>query len=105
MEHVDLINRIIEAEQEAQRIAGQAREKLNALPQELKEQKEKLRREMYARADKRIAEVSKREEEWADEQIAELDARQKEELSALEKLFEEHRQEWAEKLFSLVTGR
>lgn len=105
MEHVDLINRIIEAEQEAQLIAGQAREKLNALPQELKEQTEKLRRDMYARADKRIDEMRKREAEWAEEQIAQLNTQQERELAALEQLFEEHRQEWAEKLFSLVIGR
>lgn len=105
MEHVDLINRIIEAEQEAQRIAGEARGKLDTLPEELKDKTETLRREIYKRADRRIREVRAQEEVWTAERVADLGARHTEDLAALESSFAEHRQEWAGKLLDMVVGR
>ncbi|MCL2031105.1 MAG: hypothetical protein FWG93_06115 [Oscillospiraceae bacterium] len=105
MEHVDLINRIIEAEQEAQRIAGQARDKLGALPEELKGETDKLRKELYKRADRRIDEVRAQEQEWAARRVAQMEARHAADLAALERSFAEHRQEWADRLLDMVTGR
>ncbi|MDR1735661.1 MAG: hypothetical protein LBR85_02170 [Oscillospiraceae bacterium] len=105
MEHIDLINRIIEAEQEAQRIAGEARDKLRALPADLKSQTDKVRRDLYARADSRIEEVRREEEQYASDTVAELDARFKSDLAELEGVFAAHSKAWEDRLFALVTER
>lgn len=105
MEHVELINRIIEAENEAQRIAGDARDKLIALPAELQEKTEIVHQEMRRRAENRVEQVRKHEEQWADERVAALNAQLAEELAALERMFAERRQQWADHMLAMVIGR
>ncbi len=105
MEHVNLINRIIEAEQKAQEIAGAAKAKRQNLQSDLKSATDEIRQTYLDRATRRINEVRKNEERIADEMIAQLDQRYAQELSHMESMFSEHRSEWIDRLFSLIVGR
>lgn len=105
MEHINLINRIIEAEQKAQEMADAAKAKRQSLQSDLKGATDEIRKTYFERASRRIEDVRGNEERHADEMSAQLDERYLQELSHMESMFSEHRTEWVNKLFSLIVGR
>lgn len=105
LKHVDLINRIIEAEQKAQQLAGQARDKKLHLHEELRESAANMRQTYFDRANHRIDSVRERENSQNDEKIMALTVMQNLELANMETTFLQHRDEWIEKLFSMIVDR
>lgn len=105
MEHISLINRIIEAEQRAQEIFNAARSKHQNLQADLKGATEDIQKGYRERASRRIEEVRRQEDKHAVECIAELDERFARDLSAMEGTFATHRADWVNTLFSLIVGR
>ena len=105
MKHVELITRIIEAEQKAQQLAGQAKDKKLHLPEELRESMASMRQTYFDRANRRIMMVREREMSHTDEKMSALEVMHKIELENMEKTFAENRDEWVEKLFSMIVGR
>jgi vacuolar-type H+-ATPase subunit H len=102
MEHIDLINRIIEAEYAAQTIADKARDQLNALPDELKEKSQDLRDGLFERANNRIEKVREEESRITAQAIAKDKEENEKSLVAMVALYEEHKTDWSNKLFELV---
>jgi hypothetical protein len=102
MEHIDLINRIIEAEYAAQTIADKARDQLNALPEELKEKSQDLRDGLFERANNRIEKIRTEEAQITAQAIAKDKEQNDKALVAMVALYEEHKADWSNKLFELV---
>ncbi len=105
MEHVNLINRIIEAENKARQISDEAHQKLQTLSIDLKEECAGIRHEYLERAEHRIAMVRRKENELANEKITEIDRQFQEDLKLLDKTFSDHGDEWVDKLFHLIVDR
>ncbi len=105
VEHVNLINRIIEAENKARQIADEAQEKRKNLQHDLADAKVNMRQNYVDRANHRIAEISKREDDFAQETIAKLNEHYAAELAEMEEKFQTNRAAWAEKLFSMIVER
>jgi ABC-type antimicrobial peptide transport system ATPase subunit len=102
--HTQVINKIVEAEKNAQLLAEETKEKISLLPAEIEAEKEKMHAAYLSRANKRIEMIKSVENEAADEAIAELDNKLKTDLANVEKIFEQNRSVWVDKLFSMVTG-
>ena len=105
MLHVELINRIIEAEHKAREMADTAKAKRLSLKSDLQGAAEEIRGSYYQRAVRRIEEVREKERLICDEQIRQLDNHYVQELSHMEGKFAEHRSEWVNKLFALTVMR
>ena len=104
MEHMELLNKIIEVEEMAQRIAGEAKAERGNLSDELRVLRDKLNAEYHARAERRIQIVREQEEAQAAERIELMDATLAEDLERLESYFREHRDEMVDELFIRVIG-
>ncbi|MDL2289021.1 hypothetical protein LJC32_06595, partial [Oscillospiraceae bacterium OttesenSCG-928-F05] len=74
MEHSDIINKIVEAEKTAKHVAEEARKQRETLNDDLKKEREDMRKNYFDRADRRIAAVKEKEQAYADEMIASLEA-------------------------------
>ena len=105
MDHIDIINKIVEAERTAQRIADEARSRLASLDSDLAAERYKMRAQYFERADRRIASVMEREGALADEMIAELDEKLEQELKSVERLAREQNENWVGTIFSMIVGR
>ena len=105
MGHVDVINRIIEAEQRARQIASEAREKQNNLSVDLQNEEKNMRETYRLRAVRRIEKVAEREKALLQEQMDAMEKHFEEELSKMEKHYAENRDAWAEKLFLMIVGK
>ena len=104
LEHLDLLNKIIAAEQQASLISSAAKQKRDNLPNELRHQQETLRAEYLARAEKRISTVQQQSDQQADEQIAQLDAQLQQRKTELESYFTQHHDRMVAELFRLVVS-
>lgn len=102
---IELINKIIEAEQNARKLAEEAYEKRDTMRSELGTSTEDLRREYFARANTRIQKVREQNKVIAGEQIAVLDETFTRDLERIETAFTQNQDEWTEKLFDLIIGR
>ena len=105
MKHVDIINRIVEAEQRARQIAAEAQEKLAHLQADLENERKNLRETYLQRAERRVEMVREREQALMREQLDEMDKHFTSERDMLERLFADHRTDWVDKLFTMVTER
>jgi DNA anti-recombination protein RmuC len=105
MEYMELLNKIIEAEQLAQQIASEAKAKRDRLPDDLRTQWEELHAKYLERAERRVEAVAAQESVLADEQIGQLDAALSADLAQVDAFFREHREEMTGRLFQLVIGQ
>lgn len=105
MEHIDLINRIIEAEQRARHLADEAREKRKAMHTELETATTGLRESYLDRARARIEKVKERETSFTEERLAELSVAFEADMKSIEAAFEKNQDEWVDKLFSMIVRR
>ncbi|MDP4109780.1 MAG: hypothetical protein Q8878_07125 [Bacillota bacterium] len=104
MEHLDIINRIIEAEQQAQKIAGEAASAKEHLNETISVNREKIHEDYMSRADRRIEIVRNSEKETTDEAIAKLDELLKQKLATVESTYTQNRERWIDTLFGSVVG-
>ena len=102
MKHIEVINKIIEAEQQAQQLAGEARDKQLRLDEDLQKDTDRLREGYMEQARKRIALVREREEKQTAEKIAALNAVQKLDMDNMEHLYRSHKEEWIDELFDRI---
>ena len=105
MEHIDLINKIIEAEQRARQLADEAREKRKNMHSEIETATVDLRDSYLGRARVRIEKVKEREAAFTEERLAELDAAFEKDKESIEAAFEKSQEEWINKLFSMIVRR
>lgn len=102
MKHVDVINKIIEVEHQAQQLADQAMDKRDHLEEDLRESTESLRRGYMEQAQRRIDLRREQEEKQTAEKIEALSIVHKMEKENMEKLYREHREKWTQVLFDKI---
>ncbi len=104
MEYNDIINRIVEAENTAQQMSKQAKDKRAVLEDDLKTEREKIHTAYFERAQRRLDVVAEQEEKLSSETIAALDLQLAHDLQAVDELYEKNHVEWVDKLFSRIVG-
>ncbi|MDR3207936.1 MAG: hypothetical protein LBT60_06345 [Oscillospiraceae bacterium] len=104
MEYMEVLNKIIEAEQLAQQIAGEARAQRDNLPNDLRARAEELRENFLARAEHRVQAVRDQEAALTLQQAEQLDAALRDDLARLELFFKDRHEDMAARLFGLVVG-
>lgn len=102
---IEFITKIIEAEQNARKLADETQKKCEAMRSELSASTDDLRREYFVRAEARIKKIHEQNEVFAIEDIAALDESYKRELENIETAFEQNQDQWAEKLFNMIIAR
>lgn len=105
MEYIDIINKIVEAEQAAQKLSGEAVKKRESLPSDLAAERERLRKSYFERAEKRLENIRRQEKTITDESIAKLEAQYTHEMERLNALYAKNRDIWVEKLFARLTEK
>ena len=102
MKHIDLISRIVEAEQKAQALAAEAKEKKLNLRDELRVNTEGVRRDYLSQADRRISRIMAQENERTDNAIKELNERHAKDMESMERLYAENRAAWSGEIYAMV---
>lgn len=102
MEYTQLIDRILEAEQNAQAIAAEATDREARLDEELARACEALRAAAMARADERIAAITKEAAAARDQAIRAQDRRRDEALARMERAYERYGDNWVDTLFHRI---
>lgn len=104
MQHIDIINRIIETEKKARAIVAEAGKELAELDPRLAAERDALRASYVERAEKRIAMVAESEKVYADEVITKMDEELHTTIKAYLEFASENGELWADNLFRQVIG-
>jgi vacuolar-type H+-ATPase subunit H len=104
VEHIELITKIIEAEEHARQLAEDAKHKRDAMQDDLKASATGLRENYFERAEARLKKVREQETIIAEEKIAELDKTFERDAKTIEDAFEKNHDAWADKLFNIIVG-
>lgn len=99
MEYTQLINRILEAEQNAQAIAAEAADREARLDAELEKEIAALRAETLARADERVAAIVREAYAARDAAIRAQDKRRDEAMARMEQAYRHYGDNWTDTLF------
>ena len=105
MEHIDLINRIIEAEQRARELSDEARDKRAGMFTELEAAAADMRGSYLERAHARIEKVREFEDEFTRETLEGLEKTFNEDMISIETAFERNHDKWVDELFVMIVGR
>jgi len=105
LEHLDIINRIIEAEQEAQKIADEAAGRKKHLNETISGDRDKIRDDYMSHAKRRIDIVRESERTACDEAIAQIEEHLKQKLEMVETTYQKNRERWISELFQSVIGK
>ena len=104
MEHISVLNKIIEADKNARARADEAGAKREHLDEDLAREREWLRKELMDAARKRAATALANEKERSDNLLADLDDQRRREFSEIDHRLSSRREELAAKIFALVVG-
>lgn len=104
MEYVDLVNKIVTAEHNAQSIAREATEKQESLDADLNRDVEQFRADSFDRAKRRVELVDKTERAAAEEDSKAWDRRLEKAMSVVESAYAKGKEPWVEQLFRKVIG-
>ena len=104
MEHIELLNAIIQVEQQARTMAEEAQEQKRQLPVELNESRQEIHDRYFQKARHRVSLVKEQEEDALHEQLDALDAALARNRDDLKRRYEQNRSQWADTLFSLVVN-
>lgn len=102
MEYTQFIDRILEAEQNAQAIAAEAADREARLDEELARETERLHAAAMARADERIAAIVKESAAARDQAIRAQEKRRDEALARMESAYEHYGDNWVDTLFHRI---
>jgi len=102
MEHIEIINRIIESEHQAQNILSHAQVRREESADKLREELDEMHKGYRTRAETRIQKVAEQEKRAAVEQIAQLEAQLAADLDRFEEIFANERKAWLDRLFAAV---
>ena len=102
MENLDIISKIIEAEQAAQKVADEAKHKHQDLSQKLEAEMAEMRDKFITRAQKRVETVRLQETETANEDIARIEAEAQKQTKAIESHYDANRDQWIEHLLRFL---
>lgn len=105
MEYVDLVAKIVAAEQSAQSIAREVREKQEHLDAEVQRDVDSLREDCMKRARHRVALVEETERTAAQEAMAAWDRKLSAAMTRVEEEYAGKKDAWADAIFHQVIGQ
>lgn len=100
----DLILRLMEIEEKAQMISGEARSHLENLRTELTAAEEAKSRELEAQADRRIEKMRAETRDELQKRLAELEEKSKDDEAALKEHFEKNSSRWSKLIYDEITS-
>ena len=104
MTPVEVLHKIVATEQTARSLYADAQEKQAGLQTFLESELARLREEIFAQADREIAEAERAETARADQAITDLDAELSAKLEQSRSSFEAHSDEYVTKLYRTVVN-
>jgi regulator of protease activity HflC (stomatin/prohibitin superfamily) len=104
LEHIDVINQILEADEKARAATEGAKADRDRLLEDIDKEREKLREEYMTRARARAETEAARERMASDRMLAELDEKLRLDLELVDRRLADRREELAEKVFSMIVG-
>ena len=102
MEHIDVLNLILEADKNARALTDTAIARREHLSEEIEREKDKLRGEYMSRAQTRVETELARERALSDQMIAELDEKLKRDIIEVDRKLAAQREVLANKVFSMI---
>lgn len=102
MQHIEIINRIIEVEKQSREASDAAYAKLAELDQALAGQRAEMERDFFARANMRIEDIERVESDYAEKQIQELGAALEKALASSNEIARANKEKWTEQLFNRI---
>lgn len=100
----DMIKRILALDHMEQELTEEAEKVRREAEQKVSEMKNELKEDYLARARKRAAENSRKEQEEADREWAAIQKKTEDSIRRLERAYEENSARWVEDLTERVTG-
>ena len=104
MEYVNLVSKIVAAEESAREIAKEAQVRESSLEQDLEREIARMRESYMARAKHRVEEVEQTEARAAEEDLARWDKKLEQAMSAVEASYARNKDAWVETLFQRSVG-
>lgn len=104
MEYTQLINRILEAERNAQEIAQEVKVREDHLASELEQETADLRASLQAQSDDRLRAITKEAEAARDQAIQAQDKRRDDAMARMERAYERYGDNWVDTLFRRIVG-
>ena len=104
MEYMELVNRIVDAEHSAKEIVREAREQVDSMEQEVRQETAELHQQYMARARRRVEQVEQTEAQAAEEAITQLDGKLAQAMASVESAYEKNRGQWVDALFEMIVG-
>lgn len=105
MEYEALIGRLLEAEQTAQEITREAREKEARMEADLEQETAAVRADYFARADRKLEELRREVEEGKAKALAAQDARIADAMAKMERAYSRYGDNWEDTLFRQTVGQ
>ena len=102
MKHIELISAIIEAEQQAQTMADEAKNKKLHLREDLRVETENLRGEYFRKAKERVETMQAQENTHTDKDIAALNKTHRNDMQAMENLYAANHTAWVDIIYAMV---
>ena len=102
MEYLDIINRIIEAEQRATQVAQQANDAYAKAIDGIEVEIEQLKEQYQTRAQRRVGIAQEQEDTFTAEIIADLEQKKQQRLAVMQSDFEKNRQDYVNLLFHRI---
>jgi len=104
MTPVEVLHKIVATEQTARSLYADAQEKQAGLQTLLEQEIARLREEIFAQADKEVAEADRNEVARANKAVEDLDAELNSKLEQSRSSFEAHSEEYVERLYRTVVN-
>jgi hypothetical protein len=104
MEYTELINRILAAEQSAQDIARQVKEREQSLEADLADEAAALKQDYMEKAKAKVADIEQETAVQTKASVAALDARQAEAMAKMERAYSHYGDNWVNTLFHRIVG-
>lgn len=104
-QQLDFINNIVQAEKHAKMISNEAFAQQAALETELAQERDKMKKSLYERAQKRIDMIKQTENKDIFENLTSLDDKINSRMRQVEDVYQQQRDNWIETIFNQVIGR
>lgn len=104
MPEIEQIRLILEADKQARKISEEARRHSDTLEEDLKKEADVLRSSYFERAERRLDQVRKTENEYASSTIQLLNEQLNEQLNTIAEHAREHRQDMVDALFGRIVS-
>lgn len=100
----EILHAIVEQEQLARRGYDTACEKVNGYDEYIAEKRSELRSEIFSAADKKLETLEAGETAAAESRLQAMEEKQEQDFAAANRWYQKHRDEFVERLFSMVVN-